>query len=315
MSVAARLAAFAAVLAVAFGAALAAGSAVDPTREEVAAADAGHGEQPAPGAGHDDAAPPAAGDAHAQAPAHDDGDGSHGAAGARPSGLAVADDGFALEVDDTARAAGRPEELRFRIVDDRGRVVRDEFERAHERELHLIVVRRDTAAFQHLHPRKGEDGTWTTELTLPDPGVYRMYADFKLGGTQRTLATDLFVPGDFRPQAMPESRRSAAAGEYRVALSSSRPLEAGTPRTLVFSVERDGAPVRDLQPYLGARGHLVALREGDLAYLHVHPVAGVGGGAVGFEATFPSAGRYRLFLQFRHRGEVRTVAYTVGVRR
>ena len=27
----------------------------------------------------------------------------------------------------------------------------------------------------------------------------------------------------------------------------------------------------DLQPYLAAYGHLVALRQGDLAYLHVHP--------------------------------------------
>ncbi len=62
-------------------------------------------------------------------------------------------------------------------------------------------------------------------------------------------------------------------------------------------------------------GHLVALREGDLGYLHVHPTEGVGGNAVAFEATFPTAGRYRLFFQFKTGGDVRTVAYTVEVPR
>jgi hypothetical protein len=104
-------------------------------------------------------------------------------------------------------------------------------------------------------------------------------------------------------------------------------------------VTRNGRPVTDLQDYLGARGHLVALRAGDLAYLHVHPTGGSHGmaavgvdhgpsgtdhvsretgesiGEISFAATFPSAGRYRLFLQFKVDGKVRTVAYTVNVPR
>ncbi len=83
----------------------------------------------------------------------------------------------------------------------------------------------------------------------------------------------------------------------------------------------------DLQPYLAAYGHLVALREGDLAYLHVHPAeasaggasidAGAPGGAtpagpqVEFVAEVPTAGSYRLFLDFRHDGVVRTAELTV----
>ena len=62
--------------------------------------------------------------------------------------------------------------------------------------------------------------------------------------------------------------------------------------------------------YLGAGGHLVALREGDLAFLHVHPLDD----GVTFEATFPSAGRFRLFLQFKHAGRVQTVAFTEEIR-
>ena len=48
-------------------------------------------------------------------------------------------------------------------------------------------------------------------------------------------------------------------------------LAPGQTSKLTLKVTKDGKPVTDLQPYLGAYGHLVALRAGDLAYLHVHP--------------------------------------------
>jgi hypothetical protein len=79
-------------------------------------------------------------------------------------------------------------------------------------------------------------------------------------------------------------------------------------------VTRDGRPVRT-EPYLGAGGHLVALRDGDLAFLHVHPEEREGGGPIRFRSTFPTAGRYRLFLQYRVDGKVETVAFTQEVAR
>jgi len=82
---------------------------------------------------------------------------------------------------------------------------------------------------------------------------------------------------------------------------------------LRFAVSRDGVPVTDLQPYLGARGHLVMLRAGDLAYEHVHPVAGAG--ALAFETGGAAPGTYRLFLQFRHGGAVHSAAFTQAVAR
>ena len=75
---------------------------------------------------------------------------------------------------------------------------------------------------------------------------------------------------------------------------------------------RDGAPVTDLQPYLGAYGHLVALRDGDLAYLHVHPDESTAAGPeVRFFAEVPSTGRYHLYLDFRHGDRVRTARFVV----
>ena len=130
-----------------------------------------------------------------------------------------------------------------------------------------------------------------------------------------TLATDLFVAGPFRPVAAPRPRgRGHGRRLPRRALG---PAGDGPGRRPVctYELSRDGRPLADVEPYLGADGHLVALREGDLAFLHVHPEESDAPGAIRFAAALPSAGRYRLFLQFKHDGRVRTVAHTLEVPR
>lgn len=334
MSVPSRLAAYAAVLGVVFGGAALAGATINPTDEAVTA-DTGHGAAGpkaagarAPAAEHggaESAARPAAEDAGHRA-------GDSGGAGAAVSGLAVSEGGYTLQLDRGFFTAGETAPLTFRITDERGRVVRDEYELEHDKQLHLIVVRRDTAIFVHAHPRKGVDGRWSVDLNLREPGVYRAYADFKIDGKRRTLASDLFVPGDFRPNPLPAptvtdqavDATGKPAGDFDVALKATG-VRAGRDTQLTFAVTRNGRPFGALEPYLGAKGHLVALREGDLAYLHVHPTAAgsehgsTGTGArrseIAFAATFPTAARYRLFLQFKAGGQIRTVAYTLEVPR
>ena len=86
---------------------------------------------------------------------------------------------------------------------------------------------------------------------------------------------------------------------------------------VTLTVNRDGRPVTDLEPYLGAYGHLVALRERDLAYLHVHPegdpddASVPSGPAVGFVTEVPSEAAYRLYFEFQHQGTVRRAEFTV----
>ena len=245
-------------------------------------------------------------------------------------GLAVSENGMKLELGQTELTRAKPSQLSFRIVGDDGKAVRD-FEVEHEKRMHLIVVRRDTRGFQHLHPTLGGDGTWRTPLTLDEPGIYRVFADFKRDGKNLTLASDLAVDGQTSWQPLPRATdTTGATSGYDVRISGD-PSTAGTESELRFEVTRDGRPV-EVEPYLGARGHLVALREGDLAYLHVHPVKGgasEGGhgaakdgheaksddGPIAFATEFPTDGRYRLFLQFKHEGNVQTAAFTREVRR
>lgn len=297
MNTAVKIAGFATALAAAFGGAYGVGSAVGPS-----------GAGPAP-------------TAHTEREGHrpDGGGGARGGFGgeAPVGGLRVVEDGYALDLATPRIAAGEEAELRFTVRDGDGRPV-TAYRAEHGRELHLILASRDLATYRHLHPVRAGDGTWSAPVELPRAGDYRVFADFTpdaegAGGV--TLGADLAVSGAYEPAALPEPSPRATVDGYTVTLDGA--LRPGRESTLGLEVTRGGRPVTDLEPHLGASGHLVALRAGDLGYLHVHPEGAPGDGAAGagpvvsFATTAPSSGTYRLFLEFKHDGKVRTAAFTV----
>jgi hypothetical protein len=222
-------------------------------------------------------------------------------------GLSASDRGYALSLESTGLSAGRSVPVAFTITGPDGRPLRSYVE--HEKQLHLIAVRRDFDGYQHVHPARDQAGRWSTALDL-EPGSWRLFADFvpSDGGAPEglTLGVALEVAGSYAPTPLSPVSSATHVGEYRVSLDGAPRI--GMQTELSFSVDRDGRVVVP-EPYLGARGHLVALREGDLAYLHVHPAED----SLSFAATFPTAGRYRLFLDMKVDGEVLTVPFTVEV--
>ena len=249
---------------------------------------------------------------HAAAAAHDGGHetSSTEPAAHLPGGLAIAQDGYALALERSRAEAGERTPLSFTITGPDGTPV-TAYDVEHERRLHLIAVRRDASGYQHVHPTLDETtGTWSTRLALA-PGDWRLLADFTPSGAEGlTLGADLAVAGAFTPEPPRAVSRTALVDGYRVSVEGE--LTPGTDSPLTLTVHRGGAPVTDLQPYLGAFGHLVALRDGDLAYLHVHPEESSSAGPeIRFVAEVPSAGSYHLYLDFRHGGRVRTAELTL----
>jgi len=298
-----KLGAYALGLIAVFGAAAGVGNAVGP----VGRAEASHATEPHPDTGSSDAATDAAHGSATDAAGGQDND--------LPGGLVVSEGGYALEVDRPDLPAGSATPVSFRILGPDGRPV-TAYDESHDEDLHLIAVRRDLTGFQHVHPDLAPDGTWSSPLELT-PGSWRLFADFDPAGDDPalTLGTDVAVAGNHDPQPLPEPSTTAEVDGYTVTLDGQ--LVPGQESQLTLSVSRDGQPVTDLQPYLAAYGHLVALRDGDLAYLHVHPAGEPGDGVtqpgpdVTFYATAPSAGDYRLFLDFQHGDVVRTAEFTV----
>ncbi|MEU8957328.1 hypothetical protein AB0C93_23835 [Streptomyces sp. NPDC048518] len=290
MNTALKITAFATAVAATFGTAYGVGQSIDPVTNEPPAVR--HGE-------HDDTN-------HAATP---------------PGGLQISDRGYTLDLKTPRVRAGEKQRLRFAVVDDAsGRNV-TAYRTEHDKELHLIVASRDLTTYRHLHPERAADGTWSTPVELPEAGGYRVFADFRPEDAKGeakegvTLGADLGAAGTYRPKELPAHATTTRVDGYDVTLKGE--LKTGAGGELTLDVTRNGRPVADLQPYLGAYGHLVALRAGDLAYLHVHPVGAPGDGAtkagpgITFGATAPSKGAYRLFLDFRHGGEVHTAAFTV----
>ena len=221
---------------------------------------------------------------------------------------------------------GVPKDFSFEIIDDRGATLH-QFATVHEKIMHVIVVRHDLTQFQHVHPTyDAGSGRFTVgSLALPTAGPYRLFADFtpEAGMTGPdgqplgvTVPVDLLVGDEaaYRPATLPAPSDTAGVGEYEVTLSRPDTLRAGAAQQLTFTIRRGGVVANDLEPYLGANGHAVVLREGDLAFIHSHALedrTALQAGQLPFVVQFAEPGRYRMFVQFQHRGAVQTAAFTL----
>jgi hypothetical protein len=279
MTASARLAAFGLAAAIALGGGAALGAAAGPAPAPAATVHSDHEDNPMPST--------------ALAPTH----ASNSASG----------ENYRIHVASTVVTAGEPQPLSFVVLDGAGEPV-TQFEDRHERPMHLIVVSNDLADYAHLHPKLGAGGTWSAELPALDPGGYRVVADaVPAGGPDLVLTVDLVVPGVAAGRPLPEPTRIAVVDDLEVGLDLA-PAADGLVAGL--TVRRAGLVVEP-EPYLGARGHLVAIDADDLAYLHVHPTDS--DGPVSFAIADPTPGRYRLFFDFSVDGQVRTAAFTVDI--
>src|SRR5215216_6401577 len=171
--------------------------------------------------------------------------GGHSAVHGAPGGLAVSTAGYTLQVSPKTFEAGQEEAFGLHILDRGGHAVRD-FDEQHGERMHLIVVRRDLAHYQHLHPSLGADGTWTVPLVLPEPGVYRAFADYSVGGESLTLGADLHVPGEMVLTSLPDPTSVARVDGYEVELDAGTPT-AGAESALTFRITQQDQDVIELE--------------------------------------------------------------------
>lgn len=201
-----------------------------------------------------------------------------------------------------------------------------EFIEVHERLLHLFVVSHDLQHFEHLHPTLTPDGSLESELTLPRAGAYQLYADFlPNGGTpqllQRSLLTAGFVddPQKMRARLQPDLAEKSAGGMIvSLQLSAGEGLVAGRQEVFRFRLRdaASGAAVTDLESFLGAAGHALIISHDLVDAVHSHPViefSKPNGPDLVFDAVFPQAGLYRLWVQFQRRGQIALVSFTLPV--
>lgn len=219
-------------------------------------------------------------------------------------------------------------EYSFSILDNKGQVVKD-FAVTHTKLMHVIVVRKDLAYFQHLHPEfNQETGQFQfTNLVFPADGQYRIFADFALNDSKKdemgmpssvTLSEDVTAGSmeKYNTKSIGSEEATKVFDGYSVNLKTHGIPVSGKENMLMFSISKKGKPVINLEPYLGALGHSVILKENTLDFIHVHPMQDIKSkqtGEIDFMVDFPEAGKYKVFTQFQIASKVITSDFVVTV--
>jgi len=222
-----------------------------------------------------------------------------------------------IQTDPAQVIAGKPTTLKLMIHGADGKMVNN-FEVVHEQKIHLIVVRDGLDQFAHIHPEVDAAGNATVSYSFPTGGNYRLYADHKpTGMEQTTTTTQMKVSGDIPTvPSLPPNVPGETEGDGLRAKVAVEGASAGGEGTITFDLtDAAGEPVVDLQPYMGAMGHLVVLSSDGKQYVHAHPAESQPGKAnrVVFQAHFMKPGLYKAWGQFRRMDTVRVVPFVFRV--
>lgn len=217
----------------------------------------------------------------------------------------------------------------YKIKDKQGNTLKD-FDVMNEKIMHFIIIRKDLQHFQHIHPEFDKNtGEFSILIAFASDGEYRIFADFmpsmkdmKSNGKHEpiTIYKDVNVGNlaDYKPEPLGEIVYIKKFNDYTITLTpSSEPILPKEDLDFTFEIKKDGELVTNLEKYLGALGHTVVLREGDLQFIHAHATQKPDSeqtGKVVFMIRFPKAGNYKLFSQFQHERKIITSDFLVNVK-
>jgi Heavy metal binding domain len=246
---------------------------------------------------------------------------------------ATADYGLDVTTEPRAVKAGEKTKFHFAISHPVSGAKVDSFAEVHDKLFHLFIVSRDMKEFFHEHPVLQKDGSFLIEHTLPKPGQYVLFSDFMPnGGGPQLIATPIVTAG-YEGDIASDVPKLAADPPWVRTLDGVTVAMQIEPAKLTsgdevdipihFEDEKTGAPIKDLQRYLGAFGHAMMLSEDMMEHVHAHPaemlegttITSGGGPDLVFHALFPKPGHYRIWLQFQRNNKLSTVPFTVRVLR
>lgn len=211
--------------------------------------------------------------------------------------------------------------LAINIQDKAGKAV-NSFDSFQDKQMHLIVVSDDLRFFQHVHPTFKGNGRFEVNPDFPAPGSYTLFSDYKPAGEKEQVSVEkLTIPGNVPlPTELEKFSNTKILAGTKVNLKLAEAnIKAGKEVKLSFDLEEaaKNQPVKDLQPYLGEKGHLVIVRSSSPLtvsdYIHAHALKDSSPGQVNFMSSFPQKGTYKLWLQFNRKGKVNTADFWVNV--
>lgn len=213
-----------------------------------------------------------------------------------------------------------PVKLSIDVRDAAGKAIAN-FDTFQENLMHLIVVSDNLQFFSHLHPTYKGNGSFEVEANFPLSGSYTLFSDYKPSGQKEQVSVmKKQVAGGNLPATVIDFNSTKIFGDTKANLAFSQPkVKAGEEVTLIFNLQKksNNQPVKDLQPYLGERGHLVILKQSSpltrADYIHAHAMKNGPDGQVQFMTSFPQPGKYKLWGQFNRNGKIVIANFWVNV--
>jgi hypothetical protein len=232
---------------------------------------------------------------------------------------------YIMDAQLTRASHNRVRTLSLTVTDPAEGLMVREFEKVHERPFHLFIVSEDLREFSHVHPQADGRGHLVLLSAPVARGAYRVFADFlPKGGTPQLLQRTIVAGevSDIRASAVASLAPDLADKvdhDLRAKIEiEGGSLVAGRPGLidLILTDAVTGDPVHDLEPYLGAWGHMFMVSADMSDAVHSHPITPLterGASRIVFYQRFPKPGMYRLWTQFQRASHVATVSFTVAV--
>jgi hypothetical protein len=206
------------------------------------------------------------------------------------------------------------------IQDATGKPV-NKFDIFQEKIMHLIIVRDDLKSFAHIHPEYKDNGRFQVTTKFSESGNYTLFSDYKPAGAKENVSLmKITIPGSVSPpKDLEKFTKTKTLTDTKVNLNmSEKNLQAGKEVSLIFDLkDNKNQPIKDLQPYLGEKGHLVIIKSSSPLtksdYIHAHALKNSPDGKIEFETKFPKSGTYKMWMQFNRNGNIKTADFWVKV--
>lgn len=221
-------------------------------------------------------------------------------------------------------------------------ITADRLSVTHEKLMHLILVSQDLQTFQHLHPVDEGNGLYDVQTSIPKQSKYILYNEFVTAEGVTQIERNVFASDGADSMDTPASLTQTLNtpvdwNDLVGTLTTTSPrIRRTLPVAFFLNVTtKNGDPVTDMEPWLGAACHVVIVSADTKQFAHTH--GDIPGGAmsgdmgsmnmalamptppaifgprVEFTHTFMQPGMYRVWVQFTHKGEVATFGFNVNV--
>lgn len=220
----------------------------------------------------------------------------------------------------------------------KGEEIISELATVHEWLSHLIIVSEDLSYFDHVHADfSASTGLFSLKYTFPKAGTYILFADFTPRETDSTQVERLEIQVQEHPSGTKQPPADDTEAENIAITQKTLPetLKSNRIAQLIYRIEdADGEPVNDVQPFLGAPGHLVIISDDTQTFLHVHPLDGAEhhtenhadhtwhpteqnpyfGPEIVFHTHVTAPGDYRVWLEIKRHGRQHRRQFTLNIK-